>query len=726
MSWQRWGDELRLEPRQAVADLLRGAADISPYERVAPHEFLLAVLPRRSRLVNQTLLGEPHTGSTETDITADLPDLLDTGLSAWLLAQREAALPPARKLGAYTAQVCEALQCPLYFALPQTRAVLQADRALWLRWLGTLTLSAYRDPEYDYWQVLAAQQADDNLQFFWQSFVAEAGRTRSARYLNLGLLALSKLPLSVDDSPRNLRLQVQALVNRYQQRKAWGAPAQEELAENLRSIMARNPSMDEGNYRAFLSALLAPLGEDKAASVLSLVGFGQVAQRYAGAVSSSLYKLEPPALADVADQAVRDVRQSGSLAQAWKAIYSLLSAHEAHMHKSGDASSFLPTLDKCARALCKKYPLRDPEIRDHLFQWIHLALRMDADDPRLWMLWELALRKADQPQRAQWVLWEMTRRFPGDLHCRLELARLLAASNSVDAQTQAHRLLQQVLQQTPDNVPTHGTLAQLAIRRKDWLQALTHAQLGLQSDPSNVQCALLLATAYARRNEPGDLQTAIDHLQRFVIRYPGDLKGEDYLRELLQRQQLAAKNQLAAIKDDEESATNMEAAPAETDPAWLAFAESLRSLGTASSSVNTSAASSIGDADLVERVLPLPQALRQAVVQGLWEEDVLDRYEADAQQEFPLETRLWHYLKTLRTDSPSSERDRARQAVQAWLAAETQALEQNKQHNESWVNYRNKHWEALSASADTALATGAEWLKDLLDRYHPLPTPLLA
>lgn len=202
MSWQRWADALRQEPRQAVADLLRGAADVSPYERIAPHEFLLAVLPRGSRLVNQTLLGEPPTRSTETDMSADLPALVDTGLSAWLLAQREAALPPARKLGAYAAQVCEALQWPLYFALPQTRAVLLAERAQWLRWLGSLTLSAYRDPEYDYWQVLASKQADDNLQFFWQSFLVEAGRTRSSRYLNLGLLALARLPLSEDDSLR--------------------------------------------------------------------------------------------------------------------------------------------------------------------------------------------------------------------------------------------------------------------------------------------------------------------------------------------------------------------------------------------------------------------------------------------------------------------------------------------------------------------------------------------
>lgn len=726
MSWQHWADELRQEPRQAVADLLRGAADISPYERVAPHEFLLAVLPRGSRLVNQILLGEPRTGSTETDMSADLPDLLDAGLSAWLLAQREAALPPARKLGAYAAQVCEALQWPLYFALPQTRTVLQADRALWLHWLCSLTLSAYRDPEYDYWQVLAAQQTDDNLQFFWQSFVVEAGYTRSSRYLNLGLLALARLPLSEDDSLRNLRLQVQALVNRYQHRKAWGTPAQKELAENLSSVIARNPSLDEGNYRAFLNVLLTPLDEDKAASVLRLVGLAPVAQRHAGTVSSSVYKLKPPAQIEETDYAVRVVRQSSSLAQAWKAIRPLLSAYEDFMHKSGDAYFFVRNLDRCGRALCEKYSLRDPEIRDHLFQWIHLALCMDADNPRLWMLWELALRQAVHPQRAQWVLWEMTRRFPYDLHCRLELARLLSASNSVDDQAQAHRLLQQVLQLDIDDLHAHSTLAQLAIRHEDWAQALSHAQQGLRIDPSDEACAVLLAQAYARRNDSGDLQTAIDHLQRFVTRYRGNVNAEDYLRKLLQRQQLAEQGQLVALKDDEESAANMEAAPAETDPAWLAFAESLHSLGAASPSGNTSAGSAIGDADLVDRVLPLPQALRQAVVQGLWEEDVLDRYEAGTQQEFPLETRLWHYLQTLHSDSPSSERDRARQAVQAWLDAETKALEQNKQGNGSWVNYRNKHWEALNASADTALATGTEWLKNLLDRYQPLPAPLFA
>ena len=168
------------------------------------------------------------------------------------------------------------------------------ERAHWLHCLASLTLSAYRAPEYDYWQVLAAHQDDDGFQFFWQTFVVEAGRLRSRRYLNLGLLALARLPLSEDDSLRNLRLQVQALVNRYQRRKGWGMPALEDLADSLRAVMARNLSMGADNYRAFLTELLSPLGDDKTASVLSLLGLAQATRRYVPPTSSSVYKLEPP------------------------------------------------------------------------------------------------------------------------------------------------------------------------------------------------------------------------------------------------------------------------------------------------------------------------------------------------------------------------------------------------------------------------------------------------
>lgn len=706
MSWRAWAEALRQTPLQAVTDLLRGAADITPYERATPHQFLLAVLPRQSRVVRERLLGEPEGQGQDADL--DLTGRLDVGLAEWLRTQRQAPLPKGRKLSAYAAQVCEALQWPLYFDLPQARDSLLADRALWLQWTARLTLSAYRDPEYDYWQVLASRQNDDALQFHWQGFVVEAGRTRSHRYLNLGLLALARLPLSADDSLRNLRLQVQALVQRYSRRKGWGTTALEELADNLRGVMARNPSLNATEYRAFLRELLTPLGEDKTASVLGMLGLAKGEQRANSAYTGVSDKLEPPGLADDTDAAVQTVRHAGSLAEAWKAINRLLAAHEDYLHKTGDAYYFVRNLDRCARALCDNFQLREPEIQTRLFQWIHLALRLEPENPRLWMLWELALRRASQPQRAQWVLWEMIRRFPENLHCRVDLARLLAASPDAADQAQAHRLLDQVLQLDRESVHAHSTLAQLAIRRQDWPVALHHAQEGLRIEPDDQSCAVLLASAYAWRNQSDDLQTAIDHLQRFVSRYPGNVNAEDYLGNLLNRQRLAAQGRLAA-QEDEEAPTAPAAAPAETDAAWSAFAASIQSWKTAATEVASD-----------DRLLPLPQALALAVAQEDWQADVLDTYDDATQREFPLETRIWRYLRALRTDAPAAERERARKRIETWIEGEMRTPSQD---NPSWLHYLKQHWASLAA-AERALDNGREWLRDLLNRYQPLPAPL--
>lgn len=711
MSWRQWAEALRNAPLQAVTDLLRGAADITPYERDAPHEFLLAVLPRSSRVVRERLLGDSDNAAPEADL--DLPASLDTGLTDWLRAQRQAPLPKGRKLSAYAAQVCEALQWPLYFDLPQSRAALRADRALWLQWTARLTLSAYRDPEYDYWQVLASRQDNDELQFHWQSFVADAGRTRSLRYLNLGLLALARLPLSEDDSLRNLRLQVQALVNRYTRRKGWGTAALEELAEHLSGVMARNPSLSAANYRLFLGDMLTPLGEDRAASMLGLLGLTHAGRGYSGTPPRGTYRLEPPGHAGDAAEAVRAVDRAGSLAEAWRAIQRLLNAHEDYLHKTGDTYYFARTLDRCARALCNRFALRDPEIRARLFQWIHLALRLEPEDPRLWMLWELALRQADQPQRAQWVLWEMTRRFPDHLPCRVELARLLADSPDATEQTQAQRLLQQVLQLNPENLYAHSTLAQLAIRRGDWPQALAHALDGLNIDQSNEASAVLFATAHARRNEGDDLQTAIDHLRRFIDRYSDNANAKSYLAGLLKRQQLAEKNRLPNFDNEESLGQTSAATSIETDAAWRAFAESIQTW------IHPSASRPPPD----DRLLPLPQALEQALAQNRWEAEVVAAYDASVQREFPLETRLWGYLRTLHTDTPAAERERALQALDAWIDGETRAPSQD---SSSWLPYLRQHRAALNPADAAASAGGEAWLKDLLQRHQPLPAPLYA
>jgi len=271
----------------------------------------------------------------------------------------------------------------------------------------------------------------------------------------------------------------------------------------------------------------------------------------------------------------------------------------------------------------------------------------------------------------------------------------------------------------PDHLHAHSTVAQLAIRRRDWDQALDHARLGLRIDPSNEHSAVLLATARARRSGPGDLQTAIEDLQRFVTRNPGNTTAESYLGKLLRRQQ--AQGQPLANEKDEDAFDEVAAAQPDADPAWRAFADSARSWAASSDAACLTASSA--DAD---RVLPLPQALRQAVALSRWDADVLDHYDAATAREFPLETRLWRYLQTLQSASSGeaarAEHARARQTVQAWLEAEKRDPGQD---NPTWLPYLHTHWEAMNASPAAALTDGAEWLKDLLDRYQPLPAPLL-
>lgn len=699
MSWRQWAEQLRQSPATAVAALLRGSADISPFDRVDAHEFLLAVLPRSSRLVSQTLLGEPASRADDAEC-ADLPALLDAGLSEWLQQQRQAAPPSARRLSAYAAQVCQALQWPLYFQLPATLATLRHTGGGWLGWCASLTVSAFRDPEYDYWQVLAAQQTDDSLQFFWRSCVLDAGRSRSLRYLNLGLLALARLPLCEDDALRNLRLQVQALHDRYQQRQHWGVPALKELAEHLGSVLARNADLSPGQMLAFLRATLGGLGEHRLDSVLGLLGMQAVTQQSGGREN---YRLKPPSSAADTNSVIHAIRQANHVTQAWKAMWPLLNSLETYLQQSGEIYDFVRTLDRCARALCERFRLNDPEIRDRLFLWIHLALRLDAANPRLWMLWELALRQAGQPQRAQWVLWEMTRRFPDQLPCRVELARLLADAGNAEATAQAERLLQQVLALDLDHMHAHSTLAQLAIRRQDWPLALQHAQHGLRVRSDDQSCAVLLATAYASRREPGDLDNAIEHLQRFVRRYPGNPKAEGYLQDLLRRQ---ARNQSSTRPASVPA--HAEAPAIEHDPLWRQFAASVQAASAPAAPADS---------------LPLlATALRQAAAAGEWAAPVLGHYDAAAKRELPLETTLWRYLHTLASGADAPTLAHADAEVQTQLAAE-----KHLEHaNASWPQYLDLRWSQLHASGAAALAAGREFMIELLDRYRPLPAPLLS
>ena len=263
------------------------------------------------------------------------------------------------------------------------------------------------------------------------------------------------------------------------------------------------------------------------------------------------------------------------------------------------------------------------------------------------------------------------------------------------------------------------------MRHHDWPAALRHAQDGLKADPSDESCAVLLASAYAHRHEPGDLLTAIEGLRRFVARYPGNLKSEDYLRTLLQRQKKAELGTLSTLEDEPNGQTTV-APQAETDAAWLAFAHSVRAWATPAAQAGTGSASSSDALYLSavheERVLPLPQALRRALALKQWDAEVPTTIDAAAQQEFPLETRLWRFLQAVQTGASAYERERAQQSLQAWLDTEKA---NSSTDDSSWPRYLDQRWAELQPANAEALLAGAAWLDELLTRHQPLPAPLM-
>jgi len=201
-------------------------------------------------------------------------------------------------------------------------------------------------------------------------------------------------------------------------------------------------------------------------------------------------------------------------------------------------------------------------------------------------------------------------------------------------------------------------------------------------------------------------------LQRFVTRYPGNPQSEDYLTKLLQRQQWITQGTLTPFEEEPDDEA-VEPPRTETDVAWLNFAESVRAWAVP---IATSAAI---DSD---RVLPLPNALQQAVTQQRWDADVLAPFDDTAKQEFPLETRVWRYLQAVQTNANAHELEHARQAVQAWLDTEKMNTPND---DKSWLPYLKQYWDKLQPTAPDVLTVGAAWLQDLLDRYRPLPAPVM-
>ena len=560
-----WLDALLADPVQAVDDLLMSRVEIFPYERESLDVFLLTILPASARLARSAaLIKEPvllRTTPMDEGYEQRVTEAFDAGVSGWLKARRDTPLPAVLRLSAYAARVCVVLEWLIFFKLPNSRMALRQCSESWLAWLRRFVISPYRDPEFGYWQALSVDPPDDGLQFHWMQCVAESGRTRSLRYLSLGLSALSQLPVDEEAPERNLQLQLRALVQRYERQKGAGAEAVESLIDAITSIRVRNPRSD-GYYRFVLQNVLKRVSDNIRETVLiRLKLHTDVTTR--AAKSSAFRWPEPPSTASEAQAVVENVRSAPNLATAWPAALRLLSAHEDYLRRTGDHYFFTRTLDRTVRALVNRFQLRDANIARRVFAFVQFGLSVDTDNPMLWMLWEKCLARAGYAERAQWVLWDMVRRFPDQKQCRVDLAQLLMDDNDERHRNEAEALLQEVLAMDAQNVHAMTSLATLAVRRRQFGDAIKHATNALTVDPSNQPSVLLLAQAM---HYSGDDESAISRLDSFLQKYPVSPNAEGYLAKLRRYHDLGQSwdEALQAPKKDKTY-------HAETDPTWLTF-----------------------------------------------------------------------------------------------------------------------------------------------------------
>ncbi|HEX9734398.1 MAG TPA: hypothetical protein VGG06_20695, partial [Thermoanaerobaculia bacterium] len=172
-----WLDDFERDPAEAVDDLLRGVADVSPYERAGAADVLV------------TLFG----GLAERDRSRLA---LDDALGDWLSA-RHGDGPTVRRehgMNRYVEELVQALTAVYRLRLIGTADRLRADFVSFQGWLHSLALGPGQDPALELWRIMALVQPDRRFLGDWYRLCEEAGHALSESYLTVGLLGLRRLP----------------------------------------------------------------------------------------------------------------------------------------------------------------------------------------------------------------------------------------------------------------------------------------------------------------------------------------------------------------------------------------------------------------------------------------------------------------------------------------------------------------------------------------------------
>lgn len=478
-----WLDDFERTPAEAVDDLLRGVADVSPYERAGTADVLV------------TLFG----GLAEKD-----PGrlALDEALSVWLLA-RHGDGPTVRRehgMNRYVEELIQALTAVYRLRLIGTADRLRASFVSFQRWLRSLALGPGQDPALELWRIMALMQPDRRFLGDWFRLCEEAGHALSESYVTVGLLGLRRLPDSEGEEVEpggRLGPEVVAGLFRWAARLPQGPRSRKAFQRQLGALKVQYPRAPQRWRDLMLPLLDAHPG---AAFLNWLEGAGIKLERR-GKRSSGVIPALPPRIRS--DDLLRRLRNEPT-ERLIPEIRALVRDHERYAEATGDAENLVKTACHFSGRLRNRAPLE-------ALRLARLARSWQPSNPYTWTQWAAALEILGKEDRAEVIYWEALRRFPDNPVGRVALADLLVRADRSD---EAEGLLREAVDRFPDNAHSHVALAELLARTQRLEEAEGLLRRAADRFQDNAHCRVFLAEVLARTERPTEaerlLRKAVD------------------------------------------------------------------------------------------------------------------------------------------------------------------------------------------------------------------------
>jgi pentatricopeptide repeat protein len=422
----RWLAAFERDPTTALDALLRGIADVAPYERAEAVDVLLMLFGGLSE-------EHPHRQA------------LDEAMAAWLDARRQDGPEVRREYGMsrYVDELTQALTALYRLPLPATAGRLRRDLPSFLVWLQSLYSRPGRDPAGALWRAMALTQRDRSLIEEWYRLCEGAGDSLPDHYVDIGLLGLQHLPLAESgELAGGLEPEVLAGLFRWAARLPAGPAARRAFQRRVATLMVLYPRAPK-RWREVAFPLLNAYPEAPFQDWLQ--GAGLKPGRGATPRRRAIPALPPRRRRDDLLRRVDREWTGGMLPEIW----ALVREYERYAEATGEVEFVVKTALNFSGRLRRLVP------REAL-RLARLAHRWGPSNPYAWTQWAGALEALGEVERAEVVYWEAVRRFPENEVTRNALADLLAKTGRLE---EAEDLFRETMSRFPGDEVARSALA---------------------------------------------------------------------------------------------------------------------------------------------------------------------------------------------------------------------------------------------------------------------------